>query len=180
MTAGAALNQVKQQIAVTFDNMACRNARPGRLCSIQWLSAVAIAQSDATDWSHVGWAQHPNVFGDPVLGGMPIIDVTLIPPSGRTGSHGATQLPFFSSLGGPTPHAPFSPRTFAVEIDFEQTRTLNAWQARTCSASQWTSTPPATSASATAVWPGTTRQRGSSTNSPRCKRSTTPRVARPA
>jgi len=120
VTGGGTLNQAKQQMAVGFDNMTCRAQFPGRLCSIQWLAAAAIAQSDVSDWSSVGWAQGAYAFGDLVQGNMPIIDITLLPAAGQPGRHRESGVAFFTSRGSATQHAPFERRTFAIDIDFDQ------------------------------------------------------------
>jgi len=117
---GSTLNQAKQQMAVGLHNTACAIQFPGRLCSIQWLFALAIGQSDVSDWSSVGWAQGAYAFGDLVQGNMPIIDVTLMPTSGQLGRHRDSGVPFFTSRGSATQHAPFDRRSFAVDVDFEQ------------------------------------------------------------
>lgn len=117
---GSTLNQAKQQMAFGLFNRACQAQFPARLCQLQWLFALAIAQSDVTDWSTVGWAQGAYTFGDLVQGNMPIIDVTLMPASGQPGRHRETGVPFFTSRGSATQHAPFGRRTFAADIDFQQ------------------------------------------------------------
>ncbi len=119
-TGGSTLNQAKQQMAMGLHNSGCSGQFPGRLCSIQFLFALAISQSDVSDWSSVGWAQGAYAFGDLVQGNMPIIDITLMPPSGQLGRHRESGVPFFTSRGSATLHAPFDRRSFAVDIDFEQ------------------------------------------------------------
>jgi hypothetical protein len=111
--------QVKQQIAVTFLNVACAKAMlsPSTPCQIQYLMNTAVERTGVSDWSQVGWFNAGSVWFDPGQGGIPIVTGP-INGVGMATSDPASGLELFRSQGNPTQHGAFTDVGFDVRIPF--------------------------------------------------------------
>jgi hypothetical protein len=111
--------QVKQQVSVTFLNVACAKTMlsPATPCQIQYLVNTAVERTGVSDWSQVGWFNAGNVWFDPGQGGIPVVSGP-IKDAGLSTYDAESGLELFRSEGNPTQHAAFSDMSFDVRIPF--------------------------------------------------------------
>jgi hypothetical protein len=111
--------QVKQQVSVTFLNVACAKTMLSTAtpCQIQYLVNTAVQRTGVGDWSQVGWFNAGNVWFDPGQGGIPVVTGP-IKAAGDATTDAASGLELFRSEGNPTQHGAFQDVGFDVRIPF--------------------------------------------------------------
>jgi hypothetical protein len=111
--------QVKQQVSVTFLNVACARTLlgAGSPCQIQYLLNTAILRTGVADWSQVAWFNAGGVMFDPGQGGIPVITGP-VKTAGDATTDAASGLELFVSQGNATQHAGFTGMGFDVRVPF--------------------------------------------------------------
>jgi hypothetical protein len=111
--------QVKQQVSVTFLNVACAKTMlsPTTPCQVQYLVNTAVERTGISDWSQVGWFNAGDVWFDPGQGGIPVVSGP-IKTAGMATYDASSGLELFRSQGNPTQHASFTDVSFDVRIPF--------------------------------------------------------------
>jgi hypothetical protein len=111
--------QVKQQVSVTFLNVACARTLlgAGSPCQIQYLLDTAILRTGVPDWSQVDWFNAGGVMFDPGQGGIPVISGPIRNAAAAT-TDADSGLELFVSEGNATQHAAFAGVGFDVHVPF--------------------------------------------------------------
>jgi hypothetical protein len=115
------VNQVKQQVAVSFFNQACHAAAANpHLCQLRIMFDIDLVREPGLDWASQPWAGYARLMFDPAQGGLPVIEGPLNAAGLPTTTPGDQAVALWRSQGQPTQHGPFPPTRFEARISFRQ------------------------------------------------------------
>jgi hypothetical protein len=113
------VNQVKQQVAVSFFNQACQSAAANKhLCQLRIMFDIDLVRDPSLDWSTQPWAGYARLMFDPAQGGLPVIEGPLLSAGQATTTAGAQGVTLWRSRGAQTQHGTFGSTRFEAKIGF--------------------------------------------------------------